>query len=206
MLCPALTAEVDADAGVPQETLFSLIRKGGLLMIPLGIASVIAVALTIERLISLQRDRLLPPGFLDGLGNAWKTNRSGARALQYYDQAGGAVGHIFKAGIQWRHFGYLEVNRANEDAGSREAGKMKRSLHGLKAITAVTPLLVLMGTVLGMISAFQKTTNSGGAAKTADLASGIYKALVTTATGLVVAVPTLLIYQYDQDRRLDRSH
>ena len=192
----AMAEEIGADSGVPKETMFSLIKKGGWVMIPLGIASVLAVALAAERFISLRREKVLPEGFLDGLGEAWTNDPSGALALQYCDQSGGAVGHVFKAGIQWRHYGYEAVNRAIEDAGSREADRMKRSLRGLAAIAAVAPLLGLLGTVYGMIDAFQRTSASGGAAKTADLATGIYEALVTTATGLTVAIPVMLIFQY----------
>lgn len=199
-ITPALAAEVDPDAAPPGETLFSLIIKGGIMMIPLAVASIIALALAVERSISLQRERVLPSGFLKGLGEAWTSDPSGSHALQYCDQAGGAAGHVFKAGIQWRHFGYQEVSRAIEEAGSREAARMKRSLRGLKSIAAVSPLLGLMGTVLGMIAAFQRTAQDGGAAKTADLANGIYEALVTTATGLAIAIPTLLAFQYLSNR------
>ena len=189
-------AEAGADAGVEQETMFSLIQKGGWVMIPLGIASIIALALAVERFISLRRDKVLPGGFLDGLGEAWHADPSGQLAEQFCDRSGGAVGHVFKAGIQWREYGYEAVNRAIEDAGSREAGRMKRSLRGLSAVAAVCPLLGLLGTVYGMIDAFQRTSVSGGAAKTQDLAVGIYEALVTTATGLTIAIPVMLIYQY----------
>ena len=72
--------------------------------------------------------------------------------------SGGAVGHVFKAGIQWRDYGYEAVSRAIEDAGSREADRMKRSLRGSPAIAAVCPLLGLLGTVYGMIDAFQRTS------------------------------------------------
>ena len=192
----SMAADVSEDAGVPKETMFSLIKKGGWVMIPLGISSIIALALSIERGISLQKQRVLPDGFVDGLGQAWRDDPSGKQAEQYCDESGGAVGHVFKAGIQWRDYGYEAVSRAIEDAGSREADRMKRSLRGLAAIAAVAPLLGLLGTVYGMIDAFQRTSSSGGAAKTADLATGIYEALVTTAAGLTVAIPVMLIYQY----------
>ncbi len=196
----ALAEEVGENAGgAGEETLFSLLVKGGWVMIPLAIASIIALALTVERAISLQRQRVLPDGFLDGLGEAWNADPSGAQALQYCDERGGAVGHVFKAGIQWRHFGYPEVSRAIEDAGSREADRMKRSLRGLKAIASVAPLMGLMGTVLGLISAFQETADEESQ-KSTELAGGIYEALVTTATGLVIAIPTLLVYQYLSSR------
>ncbi|MEO1824769.1 MAG: MotA/TolQ/ExbB proton channel family protein [Roseibacillus sp.] len=195
-----LAAEAGADSGVEKETMFSLIKKGGPIMIPLGIASIIALALALERFISLRRDRVLPDGFLNGLGNAWDSDPSGQAAEQYCEQSTGSAGHVFKAGLQWRDSGHEAVAKAVEDAGIREADKLKRSLRGLSIIAAVSPLLGLLGTVYGMIDAFQRTSQSGGAAKTADLATGIYEALVTTAAGLTIAIPTLLLYQFLQSR------
>ena len=195
-----LAAEAGADSGVEKETMFSLIKKGGPIMIPLGIASIIALALALERFISLRRDRVLPDGFLSGLGNAWDSDPSGQTAQQYCEQSTGSAGHVFKAGLQWRDSGHEAVAKAIEDAGIREADKLKRSLRGLSIIAAVSPLLGLLGTVYGMIDAFQRTSQSGGAAKTADLATGIYEALVTTAAGLTIAIPTLLLYQFLQSR------
>ncbi len=205
-LCAVLSASatVAAEAGdedaVPQETMFSLIKKGGWVMIPLGIASMLALAIAAERAISLRREKVLPSGFLDGLGQAWTADPSGQLAEEYCLRSGGTVGHVFRAGIQWRDYGYEAVNRAIEDAGSREADRMKRSLRGLSTIATICPLLGLLGTVFGMIDAFQKTSASGGAAKTADLATGIYEALVTTAAGLVIAIPVLLVFQYLSSR------
>jgi len=192
----AMGAEAGEGAGVEQETMFTLIKKGGWVMFPLAIASVLALAIAIERFISLRRQRVLPAGFLDGLGQVWEQDPSGQLAEEYCDRSGGAAGHVFKAGIQWRREGYEAVSKAIEDAGSREADRMKRSLRPLSAIATVSPLLGLLGTVYGMIDAFQTTAASGGAAKTADLATGIYEALVTTAAGLTIAIPVMLVYQY----------
>jgi biopolymer transport protein ExbB len=191
-----MAAEAGADAGVAKETMFTLIKKGGPVMIPLGIASVIALAIGLERFISLRRDKVLKAGFLKGLGEAWDGDPTGVSAEQFCDESQSAAGHVFKAGIQWREAGYQAVAKAIEDAGIREADKMKRSLRGLSVIAAVSPLLGLLGTVYGMIDAFQRTSSSGGAAKTADLATGIYEALVTTAAGLTIAIPVMLLYQY----------
>lgn len=192
----AMGAEAGEGAGIERETFLDLIKKGGPVMYPLGLASILALALTFERLISLRRDRIIPEGFLKGLGEAWDGDPSGEDAEKYCEQSNGAAAHVFHAGIQWRNEGYQAVSKALEDAGAREAQKMKRSLRGLKVVVAVAPLLGLLGTVYGMIDAFQRTSSSGGAAKTADLATGIYEALVTTATGLTIAVPVLLIYHY----------
>jgi biopolymer transport protein ExbB len=191
-----MAEEAGADAGVDKETMFTLIKKGGPVMIPLGIASVLALAIALERFISLRREKILPAGFLRGLGEAWDSDPTGETAEKFCDDSQGAAGHVFKAGIQWRDAGYQAVGKAIEDAGIREADRMKRSLRGLSVIAAVSPLLGLLGTVYGMIDAFQRTSSSGGAAKTADLATGIYEALVTTAAGLTIAIPVMLLYQY----------
>ena len=192
----SLAAEVGDEAGVEKETMFSLIAKGGYLMIPLAIASILALTLGLERFIALSKDRILPPAFLEGLVKAWESDPTGKEAIAYCDESGGAVGHIFKAGIRRSEAGPEAVEKAIEDVGSREANKMKRSLRPLQVIAAVSPLLGLLGTVYGMIDAFQKTATSGGTAKTAMLAEGIYEALVTTAAGLTIAIPTLLLYQF----------
>lgn len=192
----AMAEEVTKGSGEEAETMFTLIKKGGPIMIPLGIASIIALAIALERFISLRKEKVLPDGFLDGLGEAWDKDPSGEKAEQFCNESQGAAGHVFKAGIQWRDDGYQAVGKAIEDAGIREADKMKRSLRGLSVIAAVSPLLGLLGTVYGMIDAFQRTSSSGGAAKTADLATGIYEALVTTAAGLTIAIPVMLLYQF----------
>lgn len=192
----AFGAEVGEGAGEDKETMLTLLKKGGPVMFPLGIASILALALGLERFISLTKERVLPAGFLQGLGQAWNSDSTGQAAEKYCEDSSGACGHVFKAGIQWRNEGHQAVSKALEDAGSKEAEKMKRSLRPLSVIAGVCPLLGLLGTVYGMIDAFQKTADSGGAAKTADLANGIYQALVSTAAGLTIAIPVLLLFQW----------
>lgn len=200
----ALAAEVGEGADGDQEMMWDLIKKGGPVMFPLAIASILALAVAVERFISLSRKRVLPQGFLEGFGEAWDGDASGKAAEAFCESSAGAAGHVFKAGIQWRNEGYQAVGKAIEDAGMREAEKMKRSLRPLSVIASVCPLLGLLGTVYGMIDAFQKTAGSGGAAKTADLANGIYEALVSTAAGLTIAIPVLLLYQW-LSSRADRA-
>lgn len=196
----ALGAEVGEGAGEYKETMLNLIKKGGPVMIPLGIASILALAIGLERFLSLTKEKVLPAGFLKGLGQAWESDASGNTAEKYCDDSSGSCGHIFKAGIQWRDEGHQAVGKAIEDAGAKEADKMKRSLRPLSVIAGVCPLLGLLGTVYGMIDAFQKTAESGGAAKTTDLANGIYQALVSTAAGLTIAIPVLLLFQWLSSR------
>ncbi len=199
MLLVSTTMAIAAEGGggdPDKETMFTLILKGGPVMIPLGIASIIALAITLERFISLTRHRLLPPDFLRDLGEAWDKDETGEAAEKFCEDSKGAAGHVFQAGIEWREDGHKAVGGAIEDAGAREADKMKRSLRPLQVIAAICPLLGLLGTVYGMIDAFHETSQSGGAAKTADLANGIYQALVSTAAGLTIAIPVLLVFQW----------
>ena len=86
------------------------------------------------------------------------------------------------------------IEKAIEDAGAREVGKMKRQLRPLSAVATISPLLGLLGTVYGMIGAFQ-AASAAGAGKADTLAKGIYEALVTTAAGLTLAIPVLIVYQ-----------
>lgn len=181
-----------------RETMFTLIVKGGPVMIPIGLASVVALALTVERFLSLKRDNVIPPEFLDGLVRAWSSGGTDPKnAIKYCEEIGGAVGNIFKAALMRIHKGEDAMEKAIEDAGYREADKLKRSLKALSIVASTTPLLGLLGTVYGMINAFQTATikgmEAGGGAD--HLAQGIYEALVTTAAGLTVAIPVLLLYQ-----------
>ncbi len=192
----AMAQDAGADGEENGETMFSLILKGGAVMIPLGIASILALALALERFISLNTERILPKEFMAGLGETWKNDTTGKAAEDFCNESSTPAGNIFKAGIQWRTEGHEAISKAIEDAGSREAEKIKRSLRPLSVIAGICPLLGLLGTVYGMIDAFQKTAQSGGAAKTADLANGIYQALVSTAAGLTIAIPVLLLFQW----------
>ena len=115
-----LAAEAGTDAGVEKETMWTLIQKGGPIMIPLGIASIIALALAIERFISLKRDKVLPDGFLKGFGQAWDSDPSGQAAEQFCEQNAGSAGHVFKAGLQWRDAGHEAVAKAIEMTDEQE--------------------------------------------------------------------------------------
>jgi biopolymer transport protein ExbB len=186
---------LDADG---RETLFSLIVKGGFVMIPIALASIVALALAVERFIALKRSNVIPADFLSGLGDSMKWHPANEKdGIAYCEKTGGMVGNMFKAGISRIRKGDEAMEKAIEDAGYREADKMKRSLRGLVIIASTSPLLGLLGTVYGMIGAFQTATikgmEAGGGAD--HLAKGIYEALVTTAAGLTVAIPVMLVYQ-----------
>ncbi len=180
----------------PEEDLniFLLLCKGGWIMIPIAIASVLAFTITVERFISLRKDRLIPPGFLLGLKPLM--NGDGAdpkQGKEYCAKNPSVLSTLIAAGIPKIPKGPGAVEHAMEDAGAREVDRMKRSLKPLSMIATVAPLLGLLGTVYGMIGAFQAATNAG-VGKADVLAQGIYEALVTTAAGLTLAIPVLIIY------------
>ncbi len=189
---------VEPESATPERlSVFGLIRRGGAVMIPLGIGSVLALAIAVERLLTLKHEKIIPPGFINELRRQMDEDpaKDGKQAIQFCQRHNGPVGNIFRAGLLKLHKGEDAVEKAIEDAGSREVEKMKRSLRGLSIIASVSPLLGLLGTVYGMIAAFQ-TATAAGMGKADVLAQGIYEALVTTAAGLTIAIPTLLVYQY----------
>ncbi len=186
-----------AKAGADEEsqTLLSLIMKGGALMIPIAICSVVAVYVSIWQFLLLRRDQILPSGFQSKLRDSLSVKGNDAKGgLAYCDQVGGPVSRIFKAGIPKIGKEDETIEKAIEDAGAREVGKMKRQLRPLSAVATIAPLLGLLGTVYGMIGAFQ-AASAAGAGKADTLAKGIYEALVTTAAGLTLAIPVLIVFQ-----------
>lgn len=175
-------------------SLFDLILKGGYVMIPLGLCSVLALAISLERFLSLRRDKILPPDFVTGIKGALSGQGGVEDAMGYCEQRPSPISNVFKAGISRIRHGAESIEKAIEDAGAREVDKLKRSLRPLSVIATVAPLLGLLGTVYGMISAFQ-SASAMGVGKADRLATGIYEALVTTAAGLTLAIPVLVIYQ-----------
>jgi biopolymer transport protein ExbB len=166
-------------------------------MIPLGLCSIIGLAIAVERMIGLSRERIIPPGFIDGLKQAFGKgdDASVAASIRFCEESATPVGRVFEAGLLSLPMGPSGVEKAIEDAGGREVNKLKRSVRSLSVVASISPLLGLLGTVYGLISVFQ-SASVGGMGKADVLAKGIYEALVTTAAGLTIAIPVLLAYQY----------
>lgn len=190
-------ADESALKGVGNETMLELLIKGGWVMIPLAVCSLVALTLLLERLIVLRKNNIVPKSFYPGLKEMITGSPNLDRAFEYCVKNEAPIGNILKVGIEkWRKKRSIEdVEKAVEDAAGNEVGKLERSLRGFKIIAAIAPLLGLFGTVLGMIHAFQTVALSSEAiGKAAKLAAGIYEAMVTTAFGLFIAIPALLMY------------
>ncbi len=187
-------------------SVFDLLFKGGPVMIPIGICSIVALTVIVERLFSLRRRIVIPPTFLPGLQAIMK-NRNGddSKAVEYCRANSTPVGHIFAAAIRKLSEPIDRLEKLVQEAGEREVMKLRKGLRILYVIPSVSTMLGLLGTILGLINAFQTVATSGGEAlgKTELLAGGIYEAMITTAAGLIVAIPVLVAYHWIS-ARIDR--
>lgn len=179
-------------AAASQWKLLSFIEKGGVMMYPILFCSVLGVGVVIERIHNLRRRNIINPEFLKRVRNQWdwKDIQLGLQLCNSYDNS---LARILKAGIL-RFGGKLdEIERAIEGAGQHEASLMNSNLRVLGAVANVTPMMGLLGTVFGMIKAFDVISQSG-TGNPGLVASGISEALITTAAGMVVGIPALVMY------------
>jgi biopolymer transport protein ExbB len=176
-----------------------LLLRGGVFMIPIALCSLMALAIVIERLIALRQGAVIPPSFMPGLKAAFHHDRRDrAAGLEYCRKRDCPIARVARAAIRKLHRSEEAVERAIEDAGASEVSRLRRNLRMLYAVAAVAPMLGLLGTVWGMILAFQVASdpkvdviNRGPM-----LGKGIYEALVTTLAGLMIAIPALTFYYY----------
>jgi biopolymer transport protein ExbB len=185
----ALVQQADRES---QISFLELLVKGGVFMWPIGAASLVGLALIIERLLSLQVRKLVPRS----AWNAIRASRDTESALEYCRTHDSPLTRVIAAGIRQLPKGEQPVEQAMEDTGANEVHKMRRNLRTIYAVSAVSPMLGLLGTVWGLIEAFRITSAASGLGKPELLAKGIYEALVTTLAGLLVAIPVLMFYYY----------
>lgn len=174
-------------------TVWDLTLKGGPVMIPIAICSLVALALVVERLLSLKREKVMPRAFVTGVRPA--LSRGQTAALEFCRSHPSPIARVLEAGIRRWDRPLEHVEKHITEAGLRETTLLRKNFRGLVVITGVSPLLGLLGTIFGMITAFRTVAASADAlGRTELLAGGIYEAMVTTAAGLIVAIPTLLTY------------
>ncbi len=188
---------------VASKRLTEVIRNGGPLMIPIGICSFMLVVFVFERLISLRKGSILPKPFatriLDQLREG-DLNREAAITLCNRNKS--PLAKVFQAGFQKWGRPSVEVEQAILDEGERNSNHLRRYLRLINGIATVCPLLGLLGTVLGMIHAFDAiaTVDSTVADPKTMIATGISQALLTTAAGMTVAIPALIAYLFFSSR------
>lgn len=169
--------------------------SGGIVMIPIGICSIIGLAIVVERVISLRRANIDTREFMATIRQVLRQNRI-QEAVQICDETDAPVARILKAGMLKANRSKQDIREAIEDAGLLEVPRLERYLSALATCANIAPLLGLLGTVQGMIKAFGQIQNLRGQVSPADLAEGIGNALITTAAGLCVAIPLLVFYNY----------
>ncbi len=200
-----LAQNQDGSATSPElvvANLWDFVEKGGVMMIPIGVCSFIAMAVLIERLVSLRRENIIPKSFLVGLKKILKKNPTDkAAAIKYCKKNKSPVANVFAAGIKRMDSSIESMQQHIDDAGAREVVRLRRFVRVLSVIASITPLMGLLGTIFGMIRAFQTVAVMGEAlGKTELLAEGIYEAMITTAAGLCVAIPVLIAYHIISSR------
>ncbi|WP_150303958.1 MotA/TolQ/ExbB proton channel family protein [Pseudomonas saliphila] len=180
--------------------MWELISAGGWLMLPILVSSVIAVAIVIERLWTLRISKVAPPSLL---GQVWRWVKEGkldAVKLKTL-RADSPLGEVLAAGLANSRHGREIMKESIQEAAGKVIHEMERYLSTLGTIAAITPLLGLLGTVVGMIDVFSAIM-AQGTGNTGVLAGGISKALMTTAAGLTVAIPALFFHRFLM-RRID---
>jgi biopolymer transport protein ExbB len=191
------TAPIALDAvpaAAQKQTLFELFLAGGPVMYALLLSSVLAIAIVIERAVSLRRSTVVPPGFTPGLLGVFRDPVEDRNpALQYCKSHDSSIARVVAAGLHRLPRGPAAAEKAMEDAGANEALKLRRNIRMLYAIGSVATLLGLIGTISGMIKAFQ-VASAGGMGKSELLAKGIYEAMVCTFGGLAVAIVCTAFY------------
>lgn len=178
-------------------TLGQLIARGGLTMFPLGLFSIAVVALVVRNYMNLKESVLLPPHASAHLRKLLEDGHLD-EASTYCEENRSLLTDTFSAGVERAATGTATievVKEAIEEAGTEQMISLMRPINYLSIIGAVAPMLGLLGTVSGMIKAFQ-TISVGGMGKPELLAQNIGEALVTTATGLIIAIPAMLFYFY----------
>ncbi|MDX1589684.1 MAG: MotA/TolQ/ExbB proton channel family protein [Oleiphilaceae bacterium] len=174
--------------------MLELLRPGGFIMIPLLICSVIALAIVIERFWTLRTQRIAPTETINELWRWIKRKELNARRMKQVQESS-PLGQILVAGLMNAKHGRDVMRDSIEQEASRVIHELERFLNPLGTIAVITPLLGLLGTVIGMIKVFAQI-QTAGVGDPGVLAGGISEALITTAAGLTIAIPALIFHRF----------
>ncbi len=166
--------------------------RGGPVMIPLGVCSVLAAMITVERIIGLRRSQVMPREIVNVIESV-EPRKDLSVAISICSRNPGAFSDIMRVGLERSHDSWDAIRDAVLDAGRQETPKLEKHLVWLETIAAVAPLLGLLGTVLGMIKTFAAISIQG-LGDPQVLSEGISQAMITTAVGLAIGIPTLVAH------------
>jgi len=174
--------------------IFEFLQKGGYLMIPIAICSVLSLAVIIEKIISLRTKKIIVPE-VKSVINSLTSEDDIKLALSVCDQHRGVLSNLMRTVLQHQGTSYLAVRDELSDNGRQEVRVLEKGLLILETVAAVTPILGLLGTVVGMIKVFN-VISVQGVGEASALSGGISEALISTAAGLTVGIPALIFYNY----------
>ena len=174
--------------------MFELVKAGGWLMLPIILCSVAALAICVEKYLALNPEKIAPKHLLAQVWGWIKNNQLDAEKIREL-KTGSPLGRILAAGLSNSRHGREVMKESIQEAANHVIHDLERYLNSLGTIAAITPLLGLLGTVIGMIKVFTEIMLQG-TGNAAVLAGGISEALITTAAGLSVAIPALMMHRY----------
>ncbi|HEV3343969.1 MAG TPA: MotA/TolQ/ExbB proton channel family protein [Pirellulales bacterium] len=182
---------------IPQRNLFQIIKAGGILMVPILFCSFITLVFVFERAIALRRGRVIPRPFVKRfLHQLSEGQLDREKSLQLCEENGSPVAQVFAAAVRKWGRPAVEVEQAVLDAGERASNGLRKYVRVFNAVSTISPLLGLLGTVFGMIKAFNDISTSDAMGRPELLSRGISEALITTAAGLSIAIPALVCYLF----------
>jgi len=185
------------DSTIPVRNLLQIFYDGGLMMYPIAICSFILTVFAFERFIHLRIGRVIPRPFVKRLIEQLQQGQIDRdEALELCERNPSPIAAIMTAGVKRYGRSAVEIEQAVLDAGERESNQLRKYMRLLSAISNVAPLLGMLGTVMGMIQSFNDISGSQAMGRPEMLAGGISQALLTTAFGLMVAIPAYLLYIY----------
>ena len=174
--------------------MLELVQAGGWLMYPILLCSAIAMGIIAERLWTLQKRKVIPEKLMNGIWTLLNNDQLTEKHILEIE-TGSPLGKVLAAGLINRHLSRELVRESIEESGRFVAHELERFINALGTISTIAPLLGLLGTVIGMIKVFT-TITAVGVGDPATLAGGISEALITTAAGLSVAIPTVIFHRY----------
>lgn len=194
---PSSAAEADEpETIIPREPIEVFYALGAFAW-PLGLMSIVVVWFSIERLVVLRRGRVIPRPFVQRFFEHLQQGKLDPRTAQgLCEENGSPIASIFAHGVRKWGKPSVEVEQAIIDGGERQVSQLRKHLRVLNGASTVAPLVGLLGTVVGMIDSFNNIAARNAMGKTQDLAAGIGLALLTTAVGLLIAIPAMIMYMY----------
>ncbi len=178
--------------------IFSYLSRGGIIMAPLLFSSILGLAIVIERAVNLRRPKVIIPEIVSVV-DSLSSRDDVEMAMNICRRKGGPFANIIMTGLMNRDLSPEAVKELLNDQGRQEVRTLERLLPTLETIAGIAPLLGLLGTVLGMIKVFTVISQQG-TGQASLLAGGISEALITTATGLVIGILALIMYNYYSHR------